>query len=325
MKTVSERLVSGVEQFLTWRNLRRYRAKLKQQQKHPVRDWIEAFLQAALIVLLVNQYCIQAYQIPSASMRNTLIEGDHIFVNKVIYGPQLLPGLGKLPGFSVPERGDIIIFENPSQQTRSTAFYLLHRVLYMLTLSMVDIDRDETGNPRASLLIKRAIGMSNDRIKSINGDVMIRPQGASRWHYDYELYTKPSKAAPVRRLVPAEAYDEMPVFSEILSRSEAGILLTQDQRDFASEYARRFPPDINTRDQLRISYRSAMNPADRQLAALRKRGEKGWFLPAGHIMPMGDNRDNSHDGRNFGFIEASDVLGRAMFIYWPVARWRGVR
>ena len=68
----------------------------KQQKKNPVIDWIEAFVWAACVVLLINQYLFQAYQIPSGSMVDTLLIGDRIFVNKLIYGPELLPGLLKL-------------------------------------------------------------------------------------------------------------------------------------------------------------------------------------------------------------------------------------
>jgi len=40
---------------------------------------------------------------------------------------------------------------------------------------------------------------------------------------------------------------------------------------------------------------------------------------------MGDNRDNSNDGRFFGPIKLRNVLGRALFHYWPPSRWGGIR
>ncbi|MFW5800980.1 MAG: signal peptidase I [Spirochaeta sp.] len=297
---------------------------MQHSQKHPVRDWIEAFLQAALIVLIINQYAVQAYQIPSASMRSTLLEGDRIFVNKIVYGPQLLPGFFKLPGFFSPERGEVIILENPTEHPRGTLFSLLHRLLHMLTLSMIDIDRDEAGQPRASLLIKRAIGQGGDRIRSVEGNIYIRPSGAERWQLDGELIFGSEEASPVQRLVPEAAYEEMDRFAAIISRSEAGIRITNTERQFAADFAQQYPPDINTRDQLRLEERSAINPADARYMSQRKRAELGWYLPEHAVLPLGDNRDNSHDGRNFGFIYQNDVLGRAMFIYWPPGRWGGI-
>ncbi|AFG37615.1 signal peptidase I [Spirochaeta africana] len=325
MKNAAQLLVQKTEYLLTLRKQRKQRIKDRHARKHPVRDWIEAFLQAALIVLVINQYLVQAYQIPSASMRPTLIEGDRIFVNKMIYGPQLLPGFFKLPGFFSPVRGEVVILENPTQHPRGTMFSLVHRILHMLTLSMVDIDRDEMGNPRASLLIKRAIGIGEDRIRSVDGDIYIRPAGAARWHADEELIFGSADASPIQRLVPPEAYADMRRFAAIISRSEAGIPLSEADRSFATSFAQQYPPDINTRDQLRIEERSAMNPADPRISAQRKRTDLGWYLPPGGMLTLGDNRDNSHDGRNYGFVYEDDILGRALFIYWPARRWGGIQ
>ena len=59
-------------------------------------DWLGAFLWAAVVVLLINQYLFQAYRIPSGSMIPTLLIGDNLFVNKVVYGPEVLPGIGEV-------------------------------------------------------------------------------------------------------------------------------------------------------------------------------------------------------------------------------------
>lgn len=316
-------IVARTEDFLTWRKKRKLTLKQKHARKHPVRDWLEAFLQAALIVLVINQYLVQAYQIPSASMRNTLLEGDRIFVNKMIFGPQLLPGMGKMPGIAEPRRGEVIILENPDQHSRGPAFTILHRIIYMFTLSMVDIDRDESGQPRASLLIKRAIGMGGDRIRSLNGNLYIRPAGASQWIADTELIWNDNDH-PVRRLVPDEAYELMPELAAVISRSEAGLAISAEERQFVSDYSRLYPPDVYTRDQLRMEYRSAINPADFRYTTMRKRNELGWYLPAETILTVGDNRDNSLDGRSYGFVGKKDILGKALFIYWPPQRWGGI-
>ena len=68
------------------------RAKARQKRRNPVVDWIDAILSAVVIVLLINQYLLQAYQIPSQSMEPGLLVSDRIFVNKLAYGPELIPG-----------------------------------------------------------------------------------------------------------------------------------------------------------------------------------------------------------------------------------------
>jgi signal peptidase I len=53
--------------------------------------------------------------------------------------------------------------------------------------------------------------------------------------------------------------------------------------------------------------------------------ENGWYIPANRLFPMGDNRDDSRDARYFGAVRMEKVLGRALFRYWPLTRFGGVR
>lgn len=73
-----------------------------------------------LVVSLFRGVVAQAYQIPSGSMENTLLIGDFLFINKMIYGAELAPGIkGKnlfdirFPAFRKPRAGDIIVFRYP--------------------------------------------------------------------------------------------------------------------------------------------------------------------------------------------------------------------
>ncbi len=65
---------------------------------------------AVLLALTVRTFVIEPYRIPSGSMFPTLLIGDHLFVNKFIYGIKL-PGLDwRLPGLREPRRGDVVVF-----------------------------------------------------------------------------------------------------------------------------------------------------------------------------------------------------------------------
>ncbi|MGE5188723.1 MAG: signal peptidase I [Gemmatimonadota bacterium] len=82
-------------------------------RKGRVREYVEAFIVALLIALVVRTLVIQAFKIPSGSMENTLLVGDHIFVNKFIYGYHIPFTNGRVLEFRSPRRGDIIVFEFP--------------------------------------------------------------------------------------------------------------------------------------------------------------------------------------------------------------------
>ena len=318
------RLQSTTERFLTWRKRRRLKKKQRQQKKNVILDWLEAFLWAAGVVLLINQYLLQAYRIPSGSMMDTLLLGDRIFVNKIVYGPELLPGLVKLPGFTEPKRGEVIIFENPSYISRGTAFDIVQRVLYMVTLSMVDIDRDEDGQPRAHFLIKRAVGVGGDQLRIRDGELEILPEGASEWMAETEFAQDVGLDYEIRRIADTTAYDLYADAGRAAALESIGVLpdavSAQALREIQTARV-----DVFELDRQRSEAYLKLNPADNRGVARHAFFDLGWFVPEDRILPLGDNRDNSKDGRYFGPVQLEHVLGRAMFKYWPITRFGLIR
>ncbi|MEX2442244.1 MAG: signal peptidase I [Alkalispirochaeta sp.] len=325
MQHISARLVRITEILLTRRLRRKARHHLKQSRKHVVVDWIEAFLQAAFLVLIINQYLLQAYQIPSGSMIDTLLLGDRIFVNKVVYGPELLPGIVKLPGFSEPKRNEVMIFENPSYLSRGTAFTILQRTLYMLTLSLVDIDRDESGQPRAQLLIKRSVGVGGDRFRTRAGDLEIRPAGAPQWLPEGEFIARLPGGYDPERLLDDNDYDVIRAGAVALSRRDLGLPSNSKDSEAVNELQRLGFGDPFAVERYREGHTYAAHAHDGRARRRVQFIRVGWYVPEGRILPVGDNRDNSRDGRYFGPVRKHDVLGRAMMIYWPFDRAGAIR
>ena len=318
-------LQSLAEAFLTRRKRIRRIKKEKQKAKNPILDWIEAFVWAAGMVLLANQYLLQAYVIPSGSMINTLLIGDRIFVNKLIYGPELLPGLIKLPSPIKPQRNDIIIFENPSYISRGPVFDVAQRVIFMLTVSLVDIDRDEMGQPRAHFLIKRAAGMSGDHFIMEKGEMKVRLAGENRWIDEREFAKQRGWNHTISRLMDESQYPALETAGKASAWQDLGLLVPERlQKTLPSVNNIRYP-DYLAHEKARLeTLRNAM-PHDRRYAALSARYSLGWYIPEGRIFPLGDNRDNSRDGRYFGPVQLSKVLGKGSFIFWPISRMGSIR
>ena len=65
------------------------------------KEWAQSIVVALILTLVIRTYVIQAFKIPSGSMRPTLMEGDKLFVNKYVYR------------FHAPSRGDIVVFKYP--------------------------------------------------------------------------------------------------------------------------------------------------------------------------------------------------------------------
>ncbi len=315
-------LQRGAERYLTRRRKRHLSKKMKQQAKNPVLDWIEAILWAACVVLVVNQYLFQAYRIPSGSMEDTLLIKDMIFVDKFSYGPELLPGVAKLPGLAAPKRGQIVVFENPTYLSKGPAYTILQQMLYMLTLTLVDIDRDENGQPRVHYLIKRAVGMPGDRLRIEGGEAVYRFQGDAAWTPERDYKASIEAGHKLTRMVEAAEYEGISGAGRAAAYREAGLEPPEALASAAPESAYK---DAYAADAARVGAIRDMYPQDHRFAAQDRRYRGGWYIPEGRLLPMGDNRDNSRDGRYFGPVAQKKVLGKALFKYWPPRRVGAVR
>ena len=73
-------------------------------------EQVSTLLVAVLIALGIRAFVVEPYRIPSGSMFPTLLIGDHLFVNKFVYGIKLPFTRIRLPGLRAPERGDVVVF-----------------------------------------------------------------------------------------------------------------------------------------------------------------------------------------------------------------------
>jgi signal peptidase I len=111
------------------------------KKKSVVREYAEAIVIAAVLALVIRTFIVQAFKIPSGSMEDTLLVGDHILVNKFLYGTHIPFTNMKVLTIREPKRGDIIVFRYPADESKD--------------------------------FIKRLIGMPGDVVEIINKKVYI--------------------------------------------------------------------------------------------------------------------------------------------------------
>lgn len=101
--------------------------KKEKSLKSPTREMVEAVVIALVLAIIIRAFVIEPFKIPTGSMKDTLIEGDHLMVNKLSYGFQMpSPAIIKVLGLKVPffetqlktwwsqiERGDVVVFRAP--------------------------------------------------------------------------------------------------------------------------------------------------------------------------------------------------------------------
>lgn len=86
--------------------------------KGKIRENVEALVIAVILALFIRTFVVQAFKIPSGSMKNTLLIGDYILVNKFIYGIKIpFTDITMIP-ISEPDRGDIVVFKYPDDPSK---------------------------------------------------------------------------------------------------------------------------------------------------------------------------------------------------------------
>ena len=114
----------------------------RRKSKKPVwREYLEAILWALILALIIRTWAVQAFKIPSGSMKPTLLIGDHLLVSKSSYGIKLPFSDTVLVPIGDPERGDIVVFRFPEDRSKD--------------------------------FIKRIIGLPGDKIEVRNKEVYI--------------------------------------------------------------------------------------------------------------------------------------------------------
>ncbi|MEM7577250.1 MAG: signal peptidase I [Planctomycetota bacterium] len=304
-------------------------AKKSKQDDHPDRgffgklwyEWVRPLGSVILIVTVVRSSLVDWNDVPSGSMRPTILEGDRIVVNKLAYGINLpfngpvvdlplLPAfdnpLDFLPGFhwSGPERGDIVTFWNPTPDWRP--------------------GRGDARLPNESKgirMVKRVIGLPGDTVRVVDGRLEITDADGNAVDVTYQDVTdKPYAAEPTMALQVDPATGrvvdgkQMPVpvafFLESLGETGGAHIVqllqsTQNRRPSGHDY--RTVPQPGSEVQ-------AITLADRDG---RKNDE---------YLMIGDNRDNSLDSRYYWqaygdaadslpvFVRGEHITGKAKFI-----------
>ncbi len=90
----------------------------KENKKSTFREYTEAILIALVLAFVIRSFIVQAFKIPSGSMIPTLLVGDHILVNKFIFGPQIPFTSLRIFTLQRPKRGEVVVFLEPTERKK---------------------------------------------------------------------------------------------------------------------------------------------------------------------------------------------------------------
>ncbi len=197
-------------------------------------EWVKSIAFALVVWLFLRTFLIEAFRIPSGSMENTLLIGDFLFVNKMLYGAEVPFIHKRLPAVREPRRDDVVVFDSVEEEDLK--------------------------------VVKRLVGMPGDTL-SMEGGALYR--NGSQIEEPWARHGNPG--------IGADAF-----YRAKMREWQVNYLVGRDPATY----------DPNLQDWGPI------------------------VVPEGHYFMMGDNRDDSYDGRYWGFLPRENVRGRPLFIYY---------
>jgi signal peptidase I len=220
------------------------------QRSETARSIIETLDSAAialgLVLFIIQPFLLQAFKIPSGSMKNTLLIGDRPLVSKLIYH------------LKEPEFKDIIVFKAP----------------------------DASGSGGIDF-IKRCIGTPGHIIEIKKGQLF----------RDGKPFFEP--------------------YANLLQPPQSGIFSYDMKIVDGKIYSREYRINFNTPDSWVAAGATPPVVAANQNYITNALAEK---VPPGQLLMLGDNRHNSNDSHAWGFVPRENVVGKAIFVFWPPKR-----
>jgi signal peptidase I len=276
-------------------------------RKSTAREYAESIGVAVLIALFLRAFVVEAFKIPSGSMIPTMEIGDHIFVNKFIYGLRIPWTRTRFFEWRHPRRGEVIVFINPCEPDKD----FIKRIVALA---------GDTVEVRCDILYVNGVAIPS---KSTVGEECLywdRKEDGGPWvEENCSRYVETLDGVTFDTVHPPERPER------------------DDERHAAGEgaYGRvsgdgDFPEVPNLRMPICPASTDPRTP-EQKVAALGKvqesvpengryRGpckpQKRYVVPKGHVFVMGDNRENSSDSRRWGPVPLENIKGKALFIWW---------
>ena len=284
----------------------------KQAKKGSFREYSESLLVALGIALIIRALVIYPFRIPTGSMEDSLLVGDFLLANKFVYGIRTPDWIGipytkigfsipfiRTPGFRKPQRGDVVIFKYPKDETLN----------YIKRCIAISGDTVEIRNKKVIVNSERFL----DPPKSKYIDHRIYPES----YHEYTIF--PPNAGnrdnygPVRVPAPGDTFQ----FTNSNRDSwfeRLQIMLYEGHNIWLVHGGEKIR--LTVKNQNRWPRAIEVYPIESFTIDGHSLNGYLYTVEHRHYFMMGDNRDNSLDSRYWGFLPERNVVGEGLVVYW---------
>lgn len=279
-------------------------------------EYVKLIVSTLLAVFLIRAFIISTYQIPTGSMEDTLLTGDHIIANKFVFAIHTPDWIGipytrigfhtpfiQLPGIRKPKKGDIVIFKYP-EDTRDS-------------------------------YVKRCIALSGDTLEIRDKKVFVNgvyspnaPDGKYIMYQTYPRYEQQPEIfppgagnkdnfGPIRIPAPGDTFQFNDSNKQLWYERFVIMAYEGQHIEFIRLNKRmKFRPSPDFQNKRRWMGLIRQYPANSFLLNGKPLDKTTYQVKYLQYFMMGDNRDNSLDSRYWGFVPYRYVLGEPIVIYW---------
>ena len=301
-------------------------AEIKVSTNKRIRDFFEGLFVALIAALIIRQFIIGSYHVPTSSMEKTILTGDFMLVNKFVYGMRTPDWVGipwtdvgffmpwfRFPSIQEPEPGDVVVFRYPVEPTLDYIKRCVAKSGQSLEVRDKEIYTDNNLFPHTPGLQFTGSEIYEKNTGRYNFQTFSDQYYGSSDNFGPLLIPAPGDTFHFTDSNRAKWYERFQVI--LYEKNE--ITCTFRNKKVQLTY---LEPGNSDTDVNMEQWKHLIKKVPVENFAINGESLKNYIYTVEQdtYFMMGDNRDNSSDGRQWGLVPRNNVVGKAAVIYFSL-------
>ena len=301
-------------------------AEVKVNTNKKIKDFFEGLFVALIAALIIRQFIVGSYHVPTSSMETTILTGDFLLVNKFVYGMRSPDWVGipwtdvgffmpwfRFPSFEEPEPGDVVVFRYPVEPTLDYIKRCVAQSGQSLEVRDKEVYTDNNMFPHTPGLTFKESGILSRNVGKYTFPTFSDNFYGSRDNFGPLLMPAPGDTFHFTDSNREKWYERFQVI--LYEKNE--ITSTYNNRTLTLTYKE---PNNRKDDFSMEKWHRMIRNAPIESFAINGESLKDYVYTVEQdtYFMMGDNRDNSSDGRQWGIVPRNNVVGKAAIIYFSL-------